>query len=657
MTDRTAMGAVSLGALTAESRSERTITVSLEWVVYAALIAFALLLRLAELDSVPMSAPEVLQALSAYRTVMPGVTIEPALTASPLLEALQSISFGVLGGSEIAARVMTVFGSLALILSPLLFRSLLGRGRTFILSLMLAVSPVLFAASRSSSPVVWTLLLVIVGLWGFWRFSITRVSFVQLQELTDTSVRPTFTRGMAYGVVAITAFVAAALLSEPGGIPLVLVVIAAGVLVRLTSSPEKRGMYKYEESQAAETSGVNMDTLRALPWAAGIGASVLLIVLITTGFVTQPEGLSGIGEVLSGFLGGISNSSSPAFLPIAVTLFYELFTVLFAIAAVIASSQRGADDITRFLIGWVALAAGASALWRGAGADHALWLVIPLTILASHAVSSLLGDLPDNHLWRVPAWGRWVVALGAIAITAVFTLALHDVARSLIYSPDGLLNSAQFTPEGVVLTLIPILFLIITYFLIASIWGDRASLQGLALGLFIFGVISVMGSGWRAAVERSSSPNELYHDQEAVSRDVWLMRETLLDLTRWGGAEFNNIEVRAVAEPDSVVAWILRDFPNATYHYNLQETLYAPIIITPDFGIDILPEITANYVGQDFIVRTFWEPSAVYLTELPGWWTQNLTRIEMTSAERVIVWVRSDVYAGTQVDEDTGAAG
>ncbi len=637
MTDHTAVEAVSLGELTAASRQTRVVTVSLEWVAYAALIALALILRLAELDRVPMDRQEITQALSAYRAVTPGVTIEAALTSSPFMEALQSISFGILGGSELAARLMTVFGSIGLILSPLLFRALLGRGRTLILSILLAVSPVLFAAARSSSPVIWTMLFVIISLWGLWRFASTR--------------------GTAYGVIAVAGFAVAALLVEPGGIPLVLIVIAAGVLVRLTSSLNERGMYTYEESSASESTGVAFEALRALPWAAGIGAAALVLIMISTGFFTQMDGLSGIGEVLSGFLTGFTHGESPALFPISVTLFYELFTVLFAAAAVIAALRSGLDDFTRFLIAWIVLAAVAVIFWRGAGADHALWLIVPLTILASHAASSLLGDLPDNHLWRVPAWGRWVVALGAVAIIAVFTLALHDVARTLIFSPDGSLNGVQFTPEGVVLTLIPILFMIITYFLIASVWGDRASLQGLSLGLLVFGLISSIGSGWRASVERSDSPNELIHDQEAVSRDYWLMRQTLLDLTEWGGAEFNTIEVRAVADSDSVIAWALRDFPNATYHYRLEETLYAPIIITPDFGVDILPEITTNYVGQDFTLRSFWEPSVVFLTELPGWWTQNRTRVEITAVERVIVWVRGDVYAGIQANNDEGGAG
>ncbi len=637
MTDRTAIDAVSLGELTAASRQNRAVTVSLEWVAYAVLIALVLILRLAELDRVPMSTQEISQALIAYRAVTPGVTIEATLTSSPFMEALQSISFGILGSSELAARLMTVFGSIALILSPLLFRALLGRGRTLILSILLAVSPVLFAASRSSSPVVWTMLFLVIGLWGLWRFSSTR--------------------GTAYGVIAVAGFAAAALLVEPGGIPLVLIVVAAGVLVRLSSSSEDRGMYVYEESAASESSGFTFDVLRTLPWAAGLGASVLVLVLVSTGFFTQMDGLSGIGEVLNGFLIGFTHADSPALFPISVTLFYELFTVMFALAAIIAGLRSGLDNFTRFLIAWIVLAAVAVIFWRGTGADHALWFVLPLTVLASHAASSLLGDLPDNHLWRVPAWGRWVVALGAVAIIAVFTLALHDVARTLIFSPDGSLNGVQFTPEGVVLTLIPILFMIITYFLIASMWGDRASLQGLSLGLLIFGLISSIGSGWRASVEGSDSPNELVHDQEAVSHDYWLMRQTLLDLTEWGGAEFNTIEIRAIADTDSVVAWALRDFPNATYHYRLEETLYAPIIITPDFGLDILPEITTNYVGQDFTLRSFWEPSVIYLTELPGWWTQNRTRVEMTAVERVIVWVRGDVYAGIQANNDEGGAG
>ena len=75
----------------------------------------------------------------------------------------------MLGASEFSLRIVTVFASVLLILSPLLFSRLLGKTRTLIFVLLLAFSPTLLANGRMDSPIVWTMLMAVVGLWSLWR--------------------------------------------------------------------------------------------------------------------------------------------------------------------------------------------------------------------------------------------------------------------------------------------------------------------------------------------------------------------------------------------------------------------------------------------------------------------------------------------------------
>src|SRR5262245_30415330 len=107
----------------------KPLTITVEALAYLAILAFALVLRLANLDSTPIMASEAHNALAAWRTVMVNAPGVPLISTSPLLFTLQSLSFGLFGGTELAARLATAVGGAALILTPILFRPLLGKTR------------------------------------------------------------------------------------------------------------------------------------------------------------------------------------------------------------------------------------------------------------------------------------------------------------------------------------------------------------------------------------------------------------------------------------------------------------------------------------------------------------------------------------------------
>jgi len=145
------------------------LVIRVEWVAYLALFVLALVLRFAELDSVPLTPDETPQALAAWRALAEG-NAAPAQAASPLLFALQTLAFTILGTNEGAARVFTALAGTALVFAPLLVRGLLGRVRTFLLVALLAASPGLLLAARTSSPVIWALLFSVFALAAVWRF-------------------------------------------------------------------------------------------------------------------------------------------------------------------------------------------------------------------------------------------------------------------------------------------------------------------------------------------------------------------------------------------------------------------------------------------------------------------------------------------------------
>src|SRR4051812_15115076 len=114
-------------------RVDRSLGISLEFVAYFGLLLLSTVLHLAELDSTPLMASETHNALAAWRVIMPNAAGMALTSTSSILFALQSISFTLFGASEVAARIATVIGGLLLILTPILFRPLIGRTHAFLL--------------------------------------------------------------------------------------------------------------------------------------------------------------------------------------------------------------------------------------------------------------------------------------------------------------------------------------------------------------------------------------------------------------------------------------------------------------------------------------------------------------------------------------------
>jgi hypothetical protein len=90
----------------------------------------------------------------------------------------------------------------------------------------------------------------------------------------------------------------------------------------------------------------------------------------------------------------------------------------------------------------------------------------------------------------------------------------------------GTPNIASGELSTLILVIIPILFLIVIYFMAVSLWNTRTALHGIAAGVIVFGLVTSLGSGWDASVTNATNPLEPFHMQ-ATNADVFLLRETL----------------------------------------------------------------------------------------------------------------------------------
>ena len=152
------MHAVAHEMTTEDQAAPFRLVMTVETAAIITLICISLLFRLIALGAAPMTALETKPALAAWRSVSAQASGEAIISDSPVLFWTQKISFSMLGASETTARFWTALAGVALSMSPLLFRNLLGRARAYLFAVLLTISPVLLTASRFSHGAVWAML-------------------------------------------------------------------------------------------------------------------------------------------------------------------------------------------------------------------------------------------------------------------------------------------------------------------------------------------------------------------------------------------------------------------------------------------------------------------------------------------------------------------
>ncbi len=596
------------------------LTVSYEWIAYAVLMIFALVMRIADLDIVPLTSQEASQALAAWRTVHPDLPGSVIVPESPLLFLLHSVGFSILGGTEFAARVFTALGGTALVLAPSLFRDLLGRERAFILSLLLAFSPVLLVAARFDTPTTWALLAAVGGLWALRRWWLTS--------------------GTGYAILGSSLFAGLLLLTDPAGWWFALVLLVSGLIALI---------WNRIENPDSEASTNIRQRLRAWPWSQSLLAVVLTVFSVSTLFMFHLPGLAAVSQLLQTGLTGVFTPpvGAPPLFGLLTTFFYEPFMWIFALGALVLLARRADLPLyERFLVIWIVLAGAALLIYQGARPEHALWLIVPLTALASGGVIACLQ--PDEHPFLdIPWWGKPLVAVILFALLAIFTINAQTIARELLRTPDGSLVALQPNPLNVVWTVIVLLFIIVGYFLVGSLWGSTAALRGGALGLLAFALITSLGSGWNAAVFHADNPVEFWHTQ-ATGRETALLRETLLELTKRESGGFPFLTVYAQAGDSGVIAWLLRDFEDVHYVVDPAEARAQEVVLMPASAEP--PQLGGSYVGQNFVIARTWTPNTLLGFDLIPWWTQRRVRVGAVAQPDYVLWLRQDIYDGVELD-------
>lgn len=595
------------------------------------LVAFGV--RIFELGTLPLSVSEAREALSAWRLVTQSVsTFEPVQPVSAAWYTLTSLSFWLLGASDFWARFWPMVAGVALVFAPLAFRRELGRGTTVVACALLALSPTLMAASRTADGTTLAALALALSIAGLRRGAANERGWwlTGLGLGLGLASGPRFVSGLAAGLLA-----------------LIIIVFVKPHAVRAIRSG----------------------------WAAfkpRLGTTLLIASLAFFWFASAgiliPSGLSAAGAALPRWLAAWSlGSAARSPWLIAETLFvYEplllvmglagLYVAFFseianAIAArirlIFANRDDSSDPVTpgasanipwqgaATVLGSVCLGSFLfGLLYVGREASDAIWVVLPLALLAGKVLAETFGG--D---WFESEWETVLAQAGVLFVMLVFAyFHLAGYGRGFLLFPDRPIEIRLYLAGGVLALGI---FVTIMF---ALGWSTLSAMRGAALALGVATLIGTVGAGIGLTMWRMNNPTELWV-ATPTTYQLDLLMDTIYATSQRSAGKEQEIEIAVVSDPtaddlNGLLGWALRDFPKARFVDSVALADGSPIVIADSVVTD--PNLTSGYLGENFPTQSRQVQTEPTLQTLINWW---LFRTWPTEYSRTLtLWVRSDVH-------------
>ncbi|MFP4343941.1 MAG: hypothetical protein ACLFU8_04515 [Anaerolineales bacterium] len=492
------------------SRSER-------W-TWIALVALALILRLAALNVTPLAPDEALAALPALAASRGEGW--PLSAESPLLLVGNALLFTLFGGGTGAARLLPALVGSALVALPLLWRKQLGATGALAGGALLALSPTPLFASRRLDPAV-------VGAAG----AALILTALFTGEEREHPLLFTFVAG---------AGTLLGLLGGPNFYDLLLPGLAAWFAYRWMS----------EKAPRAPSS-----LLR------GLSGGAVAALLVSVGFGLRWNGWSGPADGFAAWLGSWSAGGA---VEIAQLLLYEPLSLLLALVGLILAVKRS-SSLALSLALWGLLGSLLLMLRSGASPPALIAPVLPLILLAGWSAQHLLAGSAE---WQ------WLGIKLHVPLSLVFWLfAGLALTRQTTHHRTGM--------EAVLLVLVLAIQGLITA-AFATLADLPTARRGLLLGLAAALLLVQLAFGVSLAYVRSTEPTEPLVETAASHDLYNLRRllKDLRRVENLSPERMEVWLVAGTPEVTAVTAWALHDLPGLRIVETWPEEA-ADLVITP----------------------------------------------------------------------------
>jgi uncharacterized protein (TIGR03663 family) len=568
---------------------------SLEVILWVAVIAAALLVRLASLTNTPFSAAEAQRSYAAWQFVDgQSARVDGALWG-PLPFLINGLFFFLFGARDAIARCGPALAGVALVPICGWLRPYLGRWGALGVAAMFALSPTFVYGARQVSGIPW-ILLATVGL------------FICILRLAE---RPATTGTLVIGGIAVAFLIG----SGPSGLTMLVAFALALTILSLLDRPDP---LDGERHGALRNLG---DHLRAVDrrvwWGIAALVGLLLIAacsLFFTDVIHLPRTVGSLfGRWWDDFFATQRNEPWYYYLLIAFT--YEPFIGVAAILGIILIAHMPAPrplimtlPLTVQLVALVLFS-----LSGGKTPEAAAMILVSLALVGGLAVDWLAERLRGDWYWRERGWTLSIAACVSALAIAQFIRQLLDVERSPAWIATILVVIALILGAGYVTLML------------ANEQGRFRTSTALLSTLVLLAAIMAVRAMSDVTFSHPSDGQELLvgtRTAASISPFVARVQRISIDLTRndrtldpatgdrgniTGG---NALAIDTESSLEWPLRWYFRDFPNFSVG-NAQEmaaahpvdTNGAPlprlVIVPSTMENQVTPTLT-GYVSQQY---------------------------------------------------------
>jgi len=584
---------------------ERRPSVSLELLLYLILFTFGAWLRFNQLDRQPLTDAEAREALSALPQPAEFQPPDPG-PGSPAYQVLTGLVFSFTGADDRIARWAPAVAGSLLLLTPLLVRPQIGRGAALMTTLLLGISPTLWAASRTAGGSAIALLGIL-----------TAVLFLARARAE--------TRGNLERAAAMLGVAAAT--GQAGLLGLASLGVGSAALVAIR---RRRG-------------NPDPDRTPALPWPVALDTEALRRNLFLAGVValSVASGLGFFVRALGGVFGGLGSwvegwfeaSGIPAASVMLNLPTYEPLLLGFGGLGLVRAVRKG-SALESWLAVWVISALLLIAAYPGRQPEDLLWAVIPLCFLAAKEASQLI----ERALGARPAW----LLVGFVAAVISLLAFSYMQLAAFVRGPDAF-QTLLGLPLLLMLALMGIGLAAAAIGLLGLGWSREiaATVAGVA-GLIVLSSLSTSGGGRLNLAPASAS--ELWRPQASLA-GLLDLRETIDTLSKAETGRTAAIPLQFADPSTPALAWVLRGYaPRGA----ADPADNPPVILMQEgSGAGLFP---SEYLGQSVSIGERWGWTGWWPPEFLSWW---VTREAPTLPDRWLLLVRPDI-AGVEQPISTG---
>jgi hypothetical protein len=559
-------------------------------VLYLLLFLGVLLLRFSALNPPPLNEREAQEAWGALHLVRG----QPAAGGSALYASLTAGILFLAGVSHWAPRIIPLLAGSLTVFLPLLFRSARGKLEAAVAAVLIAVSSSLWIVSTLAGGAALGLLAA-AGCIFYFR---------------NGNPRP-FPGGIVLGLALASGTLGWS------GLAIALIALGAERVWRRVRKPENGEATPdpFAESLA-----------RIFRSGEGWAGFALTLAAGATGLFFFPRGAAVLASGWSDWFGAFFSGWPKLGEFILLLVAYEPLALIFGLAGLALIWRTGFSAEDRF----PAMFAGVAAVWAlirpGAFPGDALWVILPLLLLAARALRAAVESpaLDERPRFIAIQAGLIVLLVAFSALNLVAYHALHNWWQPLL-AALGLAAAIVIGP------------------IISEDWRHAIlpSLAGLAIGGFGLFFLVQTGAGWNATHGRRASANEIWW-AETVPLDALRLHQTMDQISEWQTGEPGELPALIQWPEDSALGWELQTYRAAEY-VGVPDLLATPaLLVTPrvlQAGGVLVPKLTVAYRGQGFGI-----------TELRGWsglppdliaWF--LYRQAPLQRAQMILWTRVDI--------------